>query len=62
VVGAADLVVEDLAAAAAVVVLAAGSAAEAASAAAAPVAVGKFRADEIGYGEDSSAASTQWTD
>jgi hypothetical protein len=41
------LVVEDLAAAAAVVVLAAGSAAEAASAAAAPVAVGKFRADEI---------------
>jgi hypothetical protein len=46
VVGAADLVVEDLAAAA-VVVLAAGSAAEAASAAAAPVAVGKFRADEI---------------
>jgi hypothetical protein len=38
--------VEDLAAAA-VVVLAAGSAAEAASAAAAPVAVGKFRADEI---------------
>jgi hypothetical protein len=47
VVGAADLVVEDLAAAAAVVVLAAGSAAEAASAAAAPAAVGKFRADEI---------------
>jgi hypothetical protein len=47
VVGAADLVVEDLAAAAVVVVLAAGSAAEAASAAAAPVAVGKFRADEI---------------
>jgi hypothetical protein len=47
VVGAADLVVEDLAAAAAVVVLAAGSAAEAALAAAAPVAVGKFRADEI---------------
>jgi hypothetical protein len=46
VVGAADLVVEDLAAAA-VVVLAAGSAAEAASAAAAPAAVGKFRADEI---------------